>query len=206
MPDTENTALALFRQFSPRFREIKWNPRGFRLREQSSRFYFEPSARSGYDGYKNPSIDIKEAGLTFTFNYDPASSSDPTSQMLYACWETIMAGPFAGRKFYAEPPDEMIEKTFEAFSGRRCSSGNIPIKLSYDGEKIQGLHLPEDLVTSYWNFFIPRDSAEGKAILAAIKLDQACYQKMERDRASREPSNTDALRAALGQALTAIPA
>ncbi|MCR4276295.1 MAG: hypothetical protein NUV90_02845 [Candidatus Parcubacteria bacterium] len=178
----DTTAISLFKRFLPKFREITWIPAGFRLGEHSARYHFAPKNKDGYSWYDHPDIDIKVANLAFTLVYNPASKLDPTSQMLNAMWEAITVGPFAGRKFYAEPVDGEIEKAFDAYAEGEHWGREIPIKLSYDGDKIPGLHLVSSMSASSWKFFIPEESPEGKAIAAALAIELAKRQEMKNAR------------------------
>lgn len=169
------SAYDLFCTFQPRFSKVVWKPAGFPMREDSSKLHFNLD-RIGHTYTYFPYIDIDMADVAFAFEYDPAGKHDPTTQLVNACWEAILAGPFAGRVFRMKPSWEAMQTAFAARAAGELLGG-IPIIFSYEGENIPGLHFVNDMKAPDWSFFIPSDSAEGKVIVTAIELEQARYRR-----------------------------
>lgn len=207
MTKPETSAAGLFKQFLPKYKAIKLVPHGFFLGAENAWFCFGHDTEEGFTYYDNDhsGINIKTAKLAFTFTYDPASKVDPTAQMLYACWNAILAGPFAGRTFYAEPEPEKVDEYFQTLAEGRCSM-SLPIMFSHSGEKIPGLAFAERMSTDHWSYFVPDKSPEGKAIAAAVAFEQGQRRAQQRQAEQNTPPTVDALQARLNQALAAVPA
>jgi hypothetical protein len=169
MSKNDTSSIALFKQFQPKFRKVTWVPAGFKLLNYSGNFHFYPKTKASYTHYEYPCFDLKKSVLAFDFHYDPTLEVDPTSQMIVAAWKAILAGPFAGREFYADP------KSLEGIFTNEYSR----IVFSHDGDPIPGLDFSLARISADWKFFIP-ESPEQNAILAAIKLERAQRQEKQR--------------------------
>lgn len=206
MADANPTAYDLFQRFAPKFRTVTWKPAGFRIRgvvskREMHRFDFFPADMQNVTLYAYHGIDISSTGanLDFTFRFDPKSEADMTTQVLHACWDAVLEGPFKGRTFYADPSKDQIQLQFERLAcvGR---GGDLRINFSYDGDAIPGLELVPTMKASDWSYFIPIDSAEGRAVEAAVKLQRGLYRQTYKE---EQPPDIATLTATLEQALQA---
>lgn len=207
MTDQTPSAYELFTRFAPKFREVKWKGGSFASRDENFLFYVQFAGKEGsrysYNSYS--AIDLKQANMPFTCIYDPVSSLTPRQQVFEAVFQAIMAGPFAGRTFYMDPLEMDVEPFFASIAKSNYNR-QIRVAFSYDGEVIPGLTLMSDICAEHWTFFVPKNSAEGKAIEAAVHLEQA----VERQKKLRESENTfpsvHDLQGKLGEALAALNA
>lgn len=183
MTTEDISAVSLFRKFQPKYREITWGHLGL----NANRISFLPENLNMLTWYDAPSINLEAAQVAFDLSYDPSIKGGPISQLYAPCWDAIMAGPFAGRKFYADPLDDrQVEKYFNNPTYRE---GALAIKLSHDGDEIPGLTLEVDISAQHWTWFIPEDTKEGKAIVTACLLEQRRRDDAERiKRMTTQPS------------------
>lgn len=195
------TAIELFKKFQSRYREIAWEPCGLMTGKSPNRFYFSPESRGEYATYQPSYLNVKEYGLTFPFNFDPAKEEDLVQQLLGAIWSAITAGPFANRHFYADPWMPDVERTFRQITEHSLGFRHIKIIYSHDGEAIEGLGLARHNSAMGWELFVPRLSPEGIAIDAALQLEHA----MAIHKDPRKYPGATLLRSLLDVALANVP-
>jgi hypothetical protein len=203
MADKNPTAYELFQRFAPKFREVMWKPTG--LVEGSMKYGFHPTNMSPVTYYRYHHLNIQEAGLEFVFAYDKTSAVDPITQMVRTCWTAILEGPFRGRKFYADPVENEIDRMFDGL-GRQDYGKQVHIVFSHDGDPIPGLVLETTMKVNSWTFFVPEGSLEGQAIAAALKFEQAKYRQEKLRSEEQTFPTVEACSTALQQCMADLPA
>ena len=182
----------LFRLYQPKFRTVAWRPVGFGPENprEPAVFHFETQ-------HKNVMCDaqarlyINDAGLRFSFTYDPRKGAGPVSQLVDVAWRVIQEEVFRGRAFYADPDG--------------CAMfGYVTAKFSCEGDPIRGLVFPKNL-RAPWHFFIPEGTPESAAIMAALTLEQERKFVEDEKRRKVKMPNLAALEAKLAEAIAAVP-
>ncbi len=109
-------------------------------------------------------FDIKD-NLDIGFKYDK-NGPEVSSQFRTAVFKAITEGPLKGVQFFVEPADwSAVEGWYDGT--RRYFE--VPVKVTASSTP-SGLILPTQLVASSWDFFIPSESEEGKALALAASL------------------------------------
>jgi len=196
----------LFNLLQPRFREIELSvmiSTPMDSTEPEKVFFMPKNAGSCYHfGSHALNID-RDTDLAVHFVFDRSKNRSHSLQMLDSVWKAVLNGPFAGRKFYADPDKGAIEKAFRMHT-LNGSFGRIPIAFSHDGNPIPGLHLRGDMHACTPFFFVPKRSPEGRAIHAALELEQARLRESKRVERGEKSSSLEFLRDGLSSALAAV--
>ncbi|MFZ3043910.1 MAG: hypothetical protein WA058_02250 [Minisyncoccia bacterium] len=204
----ETSAVALFNRFLPKFKGAIFTIAAIEpMDPMPRRIFFTPKRvdecyTRGFH-YISISRDVK---FSVHFVYDEMNKQELGSQLLDAVWKAVLAGPFAGRKFYAKPAEGSIEKAFRQHAQHGSFGGEIPIEFSYGGDRIPGLHLLDNMVARSPFFFIPKKTPEGRVLHAALQLEEARLREERRARSGERPVSFGFLQEGLAEALAAVPA
>lgn len=168
------TALELFEKFRPKFQEVTLKANGF-LRENYQ--LTDKVALCAYRGnekvdwcnrYSHDHIDVAEAELAFDFSYKPSERGDLHDQLRSFVMNQINTRLLDGRTFTLMPA-EPFTKLFDR-NGFYGSATRYQL-ISVNGDPIPGFHAAgnrhEYGYQGTWTSFVPKDTPEAKAILAA---------------------------------------
>ncbi len=205
------TPFELFGQYRPRFEVISlfavgWGGYSSQDKGKSQQRMYLRMRRNGhelrgYTSYGLPYVDYAESGLPFEFTYD-RSQEKTIHEQLDEKAMSMVDEHLRGRTVLISPAQPFTEASFQQ-PDFDCNRARRDVLFELQGDPIPGLSLPKPGmftgIYAPWQFFVPGDSPEGKAIVAAYKHHAADSQDVSKISDSKE-----AARSSLVQALAAV--